>query len=323
MFSTVCYVDATQPWSCGFLSRHFATLPVDRVILIERHMVCTWRKDFCHVAGNMASLYFGRWWAKKNIRISICDLDSRVAAQTWCHTAPGGNISVTAKCEQGFNDGGKNISTKNNPRVELERVRGSAVIWADSPSPPRWWNRRKKTPEKPAPAVAGRSWLFHSSQFAPPVRSRETMLFSEPRRGKVSRPPVPVRSRFTIFWLRIQCSADGHAPRGKDTGAKKSYTFVCILTRAVCLFQVVHMHRVIKQHRRFQILQITVMQHNKWVISANATFDGVMTTRCVVVSGWLKYPKLHLHHHDIVLSTSRINKINIHSGGNDDEYDNK
>lgn len=39
-------------------------------------------------------------------------------------------------------------------------------------------------------------------------------------------------------------------------------------------------HPIIKQHRRFQILQITVMQHNKWVISANATFDGVTTTRC-------------------------------------------
>lgn len=49
---------------------------------------------------------------------------------------------------------------------------------------------------------------------------------------------------------------------------------------AVRTFQVVYMHRVIKQHRRFQILQIAVMQHNKLVISANATFDGVTTTRC-------------------------------------------
>lgn len=144
---------------------------------MARHMVCTWRKDICHVAGNTAALYFCPWRQKKPIRISICDLDSRVrhvrtwrlrdarstesfltAAQTRCHTAPGGNLSVTAKCEGGFNDSGKNISTKKQPEGgtgESQGIRShlSGLPLPASPavtSPPnpslslKWWNRRKK-----------------------------------------------------------------------------------------------------------------------------------------------------------------------------------
>lgn len=94
------------------LSRRYRTLVL---CFPESSTSPHWRKYICHVAGNMAALYFCRWWARKPIRISVCDLDSRVAAQTRRHTAPGGNISVTAKCERGFNDGGKNISTKKQP----------------------------------------------------------------------------------------------------------------------------------------------------------------------------------------------------------------